>query len=360
MAYVGLDVGLETIAAAVTSEKGDVLREVTLPANLDALSAFLSKLPEGTLSIGLESGSFGQWVGDAVEAAGHVPIVLEARRAHAVLKTRLNRSDRSDALGIARLLRTGDNTIVHRKSLQSRDTRALLAARRITQTAAGRATRAARCLLRDRGLLLAPVPDSKFAAAALTAAVVQAPGLVTPISHLLATREAALGRFRSLDRMIAEIAAEDPVCQLLMTIPGVGVITALSFRTSIDDPSRFSSSKSVGPYFGLTHSSKQSGKGKRVGEISCKGDRHTRASLYLSATVIMMRKTAPNWLQDWGQRLKARKSGKVAYVGLARKLAVTMHRMWVLGLDFEAFSDIYRSGRSHGNSIGQDPTVLRA
>ena len=86
-----------------------------------------------------------------------------------------------------------------------------------------------------------------------------------------------------------EAARTDPICKRLMTAPGVGAIVALTFRCAVDDPSRFTSSRSIGAFFGLTPRRYQSGETDRVGAISRAGDPAVRAALFGAAHVIMMR-----------------------------------------------------------------------
>ena len=64
------------------------------------------------------------------------------------------------------------------------------------------------------------------------------------------------------------MANKDPVCQRLMTVPGVGYITALTFKAGVDDPSRFKKSRTVGAHFGLTPRRFQSGELDIDGHIS--------------------------------------------------------------------------------------------
>jgi transposase len=74
-----------------------------------------------------------------------------------------------------------------------------------------------------------------------------------------------------------------------MTIPGVGPIAALSFKSAVDDPTRFKRSRTVGAYFGLTPRRYQSGKHDNPGRISKSGDRDVRAVLYAAANALLMR-----------------------------------------------------------------------
>ena len=72
------------------------------------------------------------------------------------------------------------------------------------------------------------------------------------IEPLLAAREALRTEVNRLHRQLVAIAKGDPVCRRLMTTPGVGALVALTYMSGVDDPGRFSSSRSLGPYMGLT------------------------------------------------------------------------------------------------------------
>ena len=73
---------------------------------------------------------------------------------------------------------------------------------------------------------------------------------------------------RDLEKRLRDQAREDERAQLLMTVPGVGVIVALTFAAAVDDPGRFRSSKVVGAHFGLTPKTYQSGEKDVTGRIS--------------------------------------------------------------------------------------------
>ena len=123
----------------------------------------------------------------------------------------------------------------------------------------------------------------------------------------------------------------------LMTIPGVGTVTAAAFVATIDTPERFSRSRSVGAYAGLTSRRYQSGAVDYGGRISKRGDRLLRTMLYEAANSLLcrVRPGVGQQLKDWAMALKQRTSHKKAVVALARKLAVMMHAIWVSGGIFE-------------------------
>jgi len=91
-----------------------------------------------------------------------------------------------------------------------------------------------------------------------------------------------------------------------MTVPGVGVITALTFRHTIDDPSRFQSASKVGAYLGLTPRRNQSGETDMNGRISRWGDRLLRTYLFEAATVLPYRTKKWSSLKAWGMKLAKR------------------------------------------------------
>ena len=76
----------------------------------------------------------------------------------------------------------------------------------------------------------------------------------------------------SVDKEAVAIAAQDDTCRRLMRGPGVGAITGLAFKTTIDNPWRFASSANVGAYLGLTPRRYASGETDRAGRISKCGD----------------------------------------------------------------------------------------
>ena len=120
-----------------------------------------------------------------------------------------------------------------------------------------------------------------------------------------------------------------------MSIPGVGVITATSCLTAVEDPDNLKKSRSVGAWLGLTTRRYQSGEVDYDGHISRRGDCHLRGLLFEAATVILTRTSAECGLRTWGLKLRERVGFKRAAVAVARKLAVTMHAMLKTGEFFD-------------------------
>ena len=160
------------------------------------------------------------------------------------------------------------------------------------------------------------------------------PELAAVIRPLLAARKAIEEQIGNLERKVLKLARHDMQVRSFMTVPGVGPVTALCFKATIDDPTRFKRSRSVGAYVGLTTRRHASGEVDWSGRISKCGDAILRMYLFEAAGVLLTR--VPKWsaLKAWGMRLAKRNGLRKAKVAVARKLAVILHRMWIDGTEF--------------------------
>jgi transposase len=160
------------------------------------------------------------------------------------------------------------------------------------------------------------------------------PDLGLLVEPLFVVRRALREQIGVLHRRLLAIVRGDEVCRRLMTVPGVGPVVALTYRATVDVPSRFRNAKAVGAVFGLTPSQHQSGASNRTGGISRCGDVMMRAMLYEAAQILLIRSTRWSWLKAWAMQIARRRGMKKAIVALARRLAVIMHRIWVDGTEF--------------------------
>ena len=141
-------------------------------------------------------------------------------------------------------------------------------------------------------------------------------------------------------KAVAAIATADSVAATPASIstantrPSAGTPRAVAYVSTIDIPSRFCHSRSVGAILGLTPVLKQSGEMSRVGHVSLRGDAMMRRLLYEAAQSMMTRVVKWCWLKAWAMNIAKRHGSKKAKVALARRLAVIMHRMWVDGTEF--------------------------
>jgi transposase len=260
-------------------------------------------------------------------------ICIDARHAKAVLKMQINKSDRNDAIGIARIMQTGWFKEVHVKDIDSHSVRALLASRALLVKIKRDLENHVRGLLKNLGLVIGRATFNVFAARA-EELIEDRPDLVAAVRPLLEARNAVEQQVSDLDRKVMKLARHDAQVQRFMTVPGVGPITALAFKATIDDPARFARSRSVGAYVGLTSRRHASGEVDWSGRISKCGDAMLRSYLFEAAGVLLTR--VPKWstVKAWGTRLAKRNGLRKAKVAVARKLAVILHRMWIDGTEF--------------------------
>ena len=160
---------------------------------------------------------------------------------------------------------------------------------------------------------------------------------------LLDARLVLYQSFRVLDNRARQRAHADPVCQRLMSAPGVGFITALTFKAGVDDPQRFAHSRTVAAHFGLTPRRLQSGEMDIEGRISKSGDTDVRSALYSAANSILTRSSRWSPLKAWGMQLAKTRGHKKAVIAVARKLAVILHRMWIDESQFQWGNEGVRS-----------------
>jgi transposase len=330
--FIGLDVSLVSTAICVLGEKGKIVSEAQVASAPEPLVAFMHELPHGIAVIGLEAGPLSQWLHKALTEAGFETVLMETRQVKAALKAMPIKSDRRDAEGIARLLQMGWFRPVHCKSVSSQEMRALLTSRRSVVYALTNLELSLRGLLRNFGLKLGRISKGRYEARVreLVAGNAMLEAAAEPILRARADLRRELA---GLEKLVRDLAREDPVCRLLTTMPGVGPVVALTFKSAIDDPERFRRSKDVGPWVGLTPGRNQSGERDIVGRITKAGDSGLRTALYQAATV-MLNHTGPNWLKAWAQRLTKLRGKKRATVALARRIGVVLHRMWRDGTEF--------------------------
>ena len=244
--YIGLDVSLASTTICVIGEKGKIVTEAQVASTPEALVAFMGKLEHEIAAIGLEAGPLSHWLHKGLTDAGFEAVLMETRRVKAALKAMPIKTDRRDAEGIARLLQMGWFRPVHCKTVSSQEMRALLTSRRSVKAALTDMELSLRGVLRNFGLKLGQVSKGRWEARVreLVAGNAMLEATAEPI---LRARVALRRELAGLEKLVRDLAREDPVCRLLMTMPGVGPVVALTFTSAIDDPERFRRSKDVGP-----------------------------------------------------------------------------------------------------------------
>ena len=331
--YAGLDVSLELSSVCIVDVQGEIVCEAKVASEPEALIDFLRTRELPIARVGLEAGPLSQWLHAGLTAAGFETVLLETRHVKAALSAMTVKTDRRDARGIAQLLRLGWYRPVHAKSASAQEVRALLTARKLMQAKLLDLESGMRGVLRGFGLKVGPISRGRFEVRVRELVDGHAM-LETASDAMLAARTALETEFKRLHRALLQLVRADPVCRQLMSVPGVGAIVAITFKSGVDDPTRFKRSRDVGPHFGLTPRKYQSGELDVTGSITKVGDRMVRTALYEAASVMLTRTVRFSPLKSWAMAVARRRGTKKAKVALARKLGVILHRMWVDGTAF--------------------------
>ena len=332
--FAGLDVSLHSTAVCVVDRHGALVLEGTCASDPEAIATFLKATGRGFSRVGMESSSMAEWLYRGL-AKAKLPIVcIEARQASQVLQVRRNKTDRNDARGIAEIMRIGLYASVHIKSPEARRLRLLLTGRGLVLTKAIDLENAIGGFLRGFGLKMRRCAASKFAAQVETLTREQ-PETAACLAPMMAARAELRRQLTEYERLIADFVRSDAICRRLMTAPGVGVWVAASYRSAIDQPERFSNSRTVGAHLGLTPRIRQSGTIDYSGKISRWGDRLARTALFSAANVILNPRTRVSSLKTWGLGVAQRRGRMKATIAVARRLAAILHRMWVDGTNYQ-------------------------
>jgi transposase len=152
------------------------------------------------------------------------------------------------------------------------------------------------------------------------------------IDSALRLHDALQNEIERADRELARCSLERDEVRRLMTIPGVGAVTALSLIGVVGDIERFTSASHLVGYLGLDPRVRQSGEQRpRMGHISRQGQAHARGMLVEAAHIAVR---SPGPLRAFYLRLRARRGTQVAIVATARKLAVLCWHMLSNGEDY--------------------------
>ena len=336
--YAGLDVSLKEISICVVGHDGKPIARGTCPADPEGVAGWFRNRSLTPRRIVHESGMLSIWLQRGMTRLGLPTTCIDARKAHKSLSARLNKSDATDAEGLAQLARTNWFTPVHIRSEEADRLRSLIGARerliRLRKDLEGHI----RGVLKTFGIRMTGIGQGRQRQAfrdQLAAAGETDPILRTIADGFIAAHSTLCQAADDLDKAVKRKAKAHPVARRLMTIPGVGPVNALSFIALVDDPNRFSRSSDVGAFLGLTPKRHQSGEMDWSGRVSKCGDGTMRGLLFEAASCLIRQVKRFSPLKSWAVRLAGRRGFRKAAVATARKIAVLMLTIWKSGADYQ-------------------------
>jgi transposase len=334
---VGIDLGDRTSRYCILNAEGDPISEGSLPTTKGGFDSLLGKMPSSRVA--LEVGTHSSWVSRQLAALGHEVIVANAHQIKLITQA-VRKNDRLDARKLAKLARVDAELLspIHHRGEQAQKDLAIIRARAELVETRTALINSARGLAKPMGERL-PACDAEQVkeslADGLSTAVQQA------IGPLLKIVEAIRGEIAGYDQRIEEMAKRYPETALLTQVYGVGTLIALTFVLTIEDAERFGHSRDVGCYLGLQPKQRESGDSAPELGISKTGDRLLRSYLVQAAHCIMRKGAPESDLRQWGlgkMQSGGKRAKRRAIVGVARKMAVLLHRLWSTG---EVYDPLY-------------------
>ncbi len=333
--YIGLDVSLKETFVGVVNSQGKTVHEGKVLTEVSLISSYLNAQGyKDTSQLAVESGQLSISLCKGLRQEGFAVVCVDARAMSKTLSSTINKNDKNDAIGIARMVRAGAYKEVKIKEDENCENKVLLGSRRQMVTSRQQVMGTIRGLLKIYGVKIQSSRKENFIHAVSTE-IAKLPSLVRrSIDVLLDSLRCIEESLERLNEMVEQYAKIDEDCQLLMTAPGVGKVTAMTYKAALDDPGRFADSDDVGAYMGLTPRQYSSGEVNRHGSISKMGPKECRTILYEAAQCLLVVSKEKSKLKSWGLKLAKKKGMKKAIVAVARKLAVIMHRMLVSRKEF--------------------------
>jgi len=331
MNHVAIDLGGSESQICVRASNGQIMEEVRWPTT--SLGKFFEQQPHSRVI--LESSAEAFKVADAASAVGHDVRVVPATLVPTLgVGSRGIKTDRRDAQLLSEVSTRIELPSVHVPSAVSRQRKMMCTARSALVAARTQLINSVRGWSRTELLKLGPATPVTFPKRVRDKALSRPDGLPISIESLLVVIETLNEQIATADRQLHELAKSDPVCQRLMTVPGVGPVTAIHFVAALDQVERFSSAHAVQSYLGLTPGEHSSSNKKRRTGITKAGPPRVRWALAQAAwSLRLTRKNDP--LVLWALRVEARRGRMIAMTALARRLAGVLYAIWRDGTSYQ-------------------------
>ena len=278
---------------------------------------------------------------DAAKAAGHEVRVVPATLVRLLgVGSRGVKNDQRDAQHLSEASWRADVPSVHIPSARSRELRSICGARDILVATRTKLINNVRGWLRTQLWRIRGGNTSTFADRVRGHSLSLQQLLPDHVERQLRALSSIQQEVKAADKQLRTLAGEIEVCRRLMTVPGIGPVTAIRFVAAIDDPTRFSSAHRVQSYLGLTPGEHSSSERERKTGISKAGPTALRLCL-VQAAWQAFRTTQP--IATWAHQIAERRGRPIAVVALARKLAGIMFALW-------------RDGTSYRPTLGAAPS----
>lgn len=312
MKYIGLDIHKKDTQASVLDEKGKFVHGERIRTDVKDIGHFFEKIErmnDDDLSVVIEATGFYFWIYDVIVERGHQAKVVHPTRVKSLMRAR-TKNDRNDALMLAELLRMGCLEGIYvpdRESLVRKK---------------GDLKREIISALDQRGVKVPEEHRTNFSQKyndwlrSLNDMIV---------SDKLDILELVIGKIKGIEQVIEERYGEDEDVKLMMTVPGVGLVTAAVIKAEIGDIARFSSPEKLAAYVGVSPTTYQSGE-KEWGGPTRRGNNRAKHVL-IEATLFHYHFCRDSKISSYYERKRDSIGRKKAVVASSRKLLEAMYFM---------------------------------
>jgi transposase len=334
---IGIDLGDRFSQLCILDKDGEVIEESRLRTTPEALKARFERM--SPLHIAMEAGTHSRWASQLLSELGHEVVVANPRDVFGIIHSN-NKNDRLDAEKLARYVRVDPkllNPVTHRSGAKQLDL-AIIRMREKFVVARTMLINAVRGIAKTFGHRLPGCVSGSFAERCRGLLPEKLRVVITPLLDQIASLSKQIAAF---DHEVEKLAyAKYPETAPLLSVTGVGTLTAVSFVLTLGDKERFRHSRDVGCYLGLRPKRHQSGDSDPELGITKSGNRYMRTILIQCAQHILRPITKDSALKRSGLKLAGRhgrNAKKRAIVAVARKLGVLLHRLWTTQESFDPF-----------------------
>ena len=331
MIYAGCDAHKHYSVFAFSDEKGPLGRPVRVEHQRALFQRFLENLPEGT-PIAVETIGSWYWLIDAIEEAGHNPILTDARKAK-MRMGQTNKTDKLDAAGLALLLRNGTLPGVWIPPKELRDQRELPRMRMTLVRMRTKVKNRIQATLAKYALTIDDASDvfgTKGRVELMERVAELPPHTRFSVEAGIKLLDQLEGQIETLEGEIRAVVAETPAIRLLMTMPGVGIILGVVMALEIGAVERFATAENLASYAGTVPRVMASGGKIRYGRTRSDVNQYLKWAFFEAANVVSShrRRWPDRHVTRLYLRLRERKGHGKAAGAVARHLAEAAY--WIL------------------------------
>lgn len=333
MNHAAIDLGGKESQICIRQPDGTIIEERKVPTR--KLTELVATWAPSRVVMETSAEAFK--IADAAIAAGHQVRVVPGTLVRLLgVGDRGVKNDQRDAQQLSKASWQTDVPSVHIPSKPARELKSICGARDVLVGTRTKLINNVRGWMRTQLWRLRSGTTCTFAERVRGHAASLGVSLPEHIERQLRTLSVVVEEMKAADKQLQTLAGEHEVCRRLMTVPGIGPVTALRFVAAIDEPGRFATAHRVQSYLGLTPGEHSSAERERRTGITKAGSMELRRTLIQAAWTVMCRVRTCHPMIDWARRLAERRGRPVAAVALARKLAGILFAMWRDGTTYQS------------------------